>query len=154
MFNMSQIQPAAITSFSDEYSWLSNFHPVPIHWMGLDFASVEHAYQASKCEYEEDCLKFTGSISPGQAKRLGRAIEVRADWNKIRLSVMMNLTTQKYKDPTLRDMLLSTGSALIIEGNTWKDTFWGVCNGVGENNLGKIIMSVRQSILQEAHLDK
>ena len=46
----------------------------------------------------------------------------------------------------LKKKLIDTGDATLIEGNTWNDTFWGVCNGVGENNLGKILMKIREEL--------
>lgn len=48
-------------------------------------------------------------------------------------------------------MLLATGDAVLKEGNTWNDVFWGVSlkTGQGENNLGKILMRVREKLHSE-----
>jgi predicted NAD-dependent protein-ADP-ribosyltransferase YbiA (DUF1768 family) len=43
-------------------------------------------------------------------------------------------------------MLKATGDEELVEGNWWNDTFWGVCNGVGENNLGKLLMKIRAEL--------
>jgi predicted NAD-dependent protein-ADP-ribosyltransferase YbiA (DUF1768 family) len=52
----------------------------------------------------------------------------------------------KYEQPTLRNLLIETGDAYIEECNSWNDIFFGVCNGIGENYLGKIIMKIRKHI--------
>ena len=52
----------------------------------------------------------------------------------------------KFEIPELREALLNTDNAKLIEGNWWGDKFWGICNGVGENNLGKLLMEVRDEI--------
>jgi len=56
------------------------------------------------------------------------------------------------KEPLLTRALIATGDTELIEGNDWEDTFWGVCNGMGENNLGKLLMKVRQSLFEEKEL--
>ena len=134
-----------ITEFQPPYRWLSNFTPCSISAFGAVFASVEHAYQAAKSSDPCIHVQFTG-ITAGQAKRLGRKILVRADWDMIKLEVMRDLTRLKYETPELRALLLATGDTHIIEGNTWGDTFWGVCDGRGLNHLGRIIMDTRGEI--------
>ena len=76
---------------------------------------------------------------------MGRIVELRPDWENIKINVMASLVAQKFMQPHLRDMLLATGDAKLIEGNTWGDRFWGQCSGVGENQLGKILM-LRESL--------
>ena len=71
---------------------------------------------------------------------------MRLDWDTVKISVMRNLLQQKFAQTPYRELLLATGNHLIIEGNTWGDVFWGVCLGVGENNLGKLIMEIRASL--------
>lgn len=56
---------------------------------------------------------------------------------------MEQILRVKFSDPTLRKLLLDTGNAKLIEGNTWNDTFWGVCRGKGQNNLGLILQKLR-----------
>jgi hypothetical protein len=69
---------------------------------------------------------------------------LRADWEDIRLEVMLNLLRQKFAPGSeLRTKLETTTPHELVEGNTWGDTFWGVCNGVGQNNLGRLLMQVR-----------
>lgn len=73
-------------------------------------------------------------------------MSLRPDWEYIRVDVMTELVRKKFSQEPLRSQLIATGDAELIEGNWWNDTFWGVCNGVGENNLGKILMKVRDEI--------
>ena len=69
----------------------------------------------------------------GQAKHAGQRLVLRPDWEQIKQAVMLNLQRQKYSYPELRTLLLATGDSELIEGNTWGDTYWGVCRGVGQN---------------------
>ena len=82
--------------------------------------------------------------TPGDAKRLGSRAKLRPDWEEVKVQIMHNLVLQKFQQYNLRKLLLDTGDQYIQEGNNWGDRFWGVCNGVGENHLGKILMSVRE----------
>lgn len=135
-----------IKSFSGEYQFLSNFFPVEVVLDGVTYPSVEHAYQAAKTLDLEKRKEFL-SLTPGFAKRLGQRLELRPDWNDVKLSVMTRLNEQKYMRPDLREKLCDTYPQDIVEGNTWGDTFWGVCNGKGSNHLGKILMAIRLQIL-------
>ena len=134
-----------ITAFVGPYRWLSNFWPCQINFMGLTFPSVENAYQAAKCK-DPIRRKLFLSCSAATAKSLGRQIEIHPDWDNIKLGVMFRLIEKKFQDPILRKILLDTGDHQLIEGNNWGDTFWGVCNGEGQNRLGKILMAERSLI--------
>lgn len=135
--------PKIIDSFTDKYHFLSNFYPCTIEYQRLDYPSVEHAYQAAKSKDQSVRLSIRDASSAKDAKRKGRRIKLRDDWEKIKLKVMLKLVRIKFQQPTLRKKLLATGDAVLIEGNWWGDKFWGVCNGAGENHLGKILMRVR-----------
>jgi predicted NAD-dependent protein-ADP-ribosyltransferase YbiA (DUF1768 family) len=65
---------------------------------------------------------------------------------------MEDLSRQKFSHPELRQKLLDTGSCTLVEGNTWGDTFWGVCDGVGENHLGKLLMTIRADLESDPSL--
>jgi ribA/ribD-fused uncharacterized protein len=132
----------AITSFDEEFRFLSNFYPAEVEFDLVKYPTVENAYQAAKCLNKEERQKFVG-ITPGQAKRLGRQVEIKPDWDKVKLSIMELLLLRKFEIPELRDKLAATGDEQLIEGNDWGDTFWGVCDGVGENHLGQILMTIR-----------
>ncbi len=140
----------AITSFKDEYAFLSNFHPSPIIVVGIEYPTVEHAYQAAKTR-DADLKRQIASIpTPGRAKRFGRKLELRAGWEAFKIDVMRTLIQAKFdQHPDLEDMLDKTYPAQLIEGNNWGDTFWGVCRGKGENWLGRLLMEYRDRIYNE-----
>jgi hypothetical protein len=136
----------AITSFSEENRFLSNFYPCMVKMEGIEYPSVEHAYQAAKtlnvAEREEIAL-----LTAGQAKRRGSRILPRVGWELMKVRIMEDLVRQKFNDRVLREMLLATGDAELTEGNDWGDKFWGVCDGEGENWLGRILMQIRSERL-------
>ena len=136
----------AITNFVGKHAFLSNFYEHAHHkvmYAEHDYDHVEGAYQSAKCKVTTDRQRFVGH-SPAYAKKLGRQVPIREDWEMAKVGVMENLLRQKFNDPALRQQLLDTGDEEIIEGNWWNDTFWGVCNGVGENWLGKLLMRLRE----------
>lgn len=131
-----------ISLFKGEYNYLSNFFPVKILWNNIEFPSVEHAYNASKSLSVAVQKKFL-KLTAAEAKAHGRKVKLRKDWEDIKLGIMFDLLKIKFEHPSLRKKLLATGDAILIEGNTWGDTYWGVCEGVGLNILGKLLMRVR-----------
>lgn len=83
------------------------------------------------------------------AKRMGRQCKLRADWEEIKLQVMETLLRQKFHseiNPALAQLLKNTRDYELIEGNNWGDTFWGVCNKVGKNHLGRLLMLIRSDL--------
>jgi hypothetical protein len=141
-----EMNGVTINDFRKEYFYLSNFYKTPIIYEGLIYGSTESAFQAAKTldlELREAFCK----LDPSTAKKLGRNVPLRNDWEEVKYSVMKEVVLYKFStNSDLRRRLLDTGNALLIEGNTWNDTYWGVCNGKGENNLGKILMEVRELI--------
>jgi ribA/ribD-fused uncharacterized protein len=141
--------PSTIASFTGPYRFLSNFWPVDIEYGGLVYPSVEHAYQASKSVYEDVRADFADfNMTAGQAKRHGKRIVLRDDWDAVKLDIMCDLVTLKFARGTdLAAKLLATRDAILVEGNTWGDTYWGKSKvgGVitGRNHLGRILMTVR-----------
>lgn len=141
----------SISSFTGDYSFLSNMEPVPIEGYGLRFSSAEAAYMAAKCANPEDREKFVG-LNGYEAKKLGRRITLRKDWSHVKLSIMENILVAKFSHEPFKSKLLSTGNKTLIEGNYWHDNFWGVCtcprciHKDGQNNLGKLLMKVRESL--------
>jgi ribA/ribD-fused uncharacterized protein len=137
-----------IESFSGEYRWLSNFLAAPVELDGIVYPTVEHAYQAAKCDdpvYRQWVLKCS---TPFQAKHAGRAAARRApEWRDRSIQVMFDLLVQKFTQPEFRELLLATDHREIIEGNTWGDAFWGVDRRLGgENVLGRLIMEIRGAL--------
>lgn len=137
-----------INSFKGQYSFLSNFYPVQVEIEGIVYPSVEHAYVAMKTMDIELRKQISLMETAGKVKRMGRTLNIRSDWDHIKLPVMFGLLRLKFQKPELKLLLISTGDSHLEEGNWWGDTFWGVCKGVGENNLGKLLMRVRQEITQ------
>lgn len=136
----------SIERFAGPHRFLSNFYPAPLVWEGRSWPTAEHAYQAAKCSRADQARMILEAPSPGAAKRLGRKIELRADWDEVKESVMLSIVRAKLENAHLRRLLIATGDAELIEGNYWGDRFWGVCRGEGENRLGKILMKVRTEI--------
>lgn len=137
-----------ITSFRDEYSFLSNFHPCEIVFEGMTFPTLEHAYVAAKTFDKKQREIIRGIKMPGQAKRYGRdKITLRSDWEDVKVSIMRDLVYQKFtKHEILKQKLLNTGDKLLVEGNQHGDTFWGTVNGKGKNQLGVVLMNVRDKL--------
>lgn len=134
-----------ITGFFGNYRWLSNFWPARVTLEGQTFPSVENAYQAAKTTNMLVRAEFQ-TMTAGQAKRSGGYLSLRDDWTLVRLEVMEDLLRQKFQDRDLAKRLVETGDAVLIEGNTWGDTFWGVCRGRGSNHLGLLLMSIRAEL--------
>ena len=131
--------------FRNEYWFLSNMYPVEIECAGLKFSCVESAFQAYKCADREDMKKFVG-LDGFEAKRLGRKVQMRQDWEKVKNIVMYRLVFQKFNRNPLLKIQLKSIKGVIEEENTWNDTYWGVCNGKGKNVLGNILMTVRSEL--------
>lgn len=146
----SEIEPSAdkVASFSGEFHFLSNFHPAPMLYEGIVWPTSEHAYQAMKTNDELQRINVSTLPTPGQAKRYGKSLTVRPDWNNAtKLAVMEDILREKFKQNShLKDMLLATEDLVLEEGNTWGDTFWGICRGVGQNHLGRLLMKIRDEL--------
>jgi ribA/ribD-fused uncharacterized protein len=151
-----------INTFTGRWRFLSNFYPVKIEHKGIIYPSVENFYVAMKIKEDQvinnkfitapDCHELISKIrNPAEAKKLGKIIKVRKDWDEIKFKIMEWGVNEKFKNPELSKMLIDTGEEELIEGNFWHDVYWGKCNcgrcgNTGENNLGKILMSVREKI--------
>jgi ribA/ribD-fused uncharacterized protein len=138
-----------IDSFRGPYRFLSNFAPVPHGIRDADFIylTVEHAYQAAKTDSLSLRRAIATARTPGDAKRLGRHAPVREGWEEMRVPVMYGLLRQKFKPGSdLAAQLRATGDVALVEGNTWGDRFWGVCDGTGLNTLGRLLMIVRAEL--------
>jgi len=137
-----------IREFRGAYRWLSNFWYVPIEYEGMIYPTTEHAYQAAKTKDIHDRILISELPTPRLARQAGQTLDIRPDWEEIKIDVMMEVTRKKFEDSLLRTALLSTGDAILQEGNTWGDVFWGIdlCTETGQNNLGKILMQVRDEI--------
>lgn len=132
-----------IDRFTGPHGFLSNFYPSALTIGGHVYPTVEHAYQAAKTTDEDERELIRQAPSPGAAKRLGQRVSLRPGWETLRLTVMERLLWIKFTPRSMMLRLRATGTALLVEGNTWGDRFWGVCDGQGENHLGRLLMVVR-----------
>ena len=143
----TQAAAAAIDSFQGEYRFLSNFWPAQVVFEGITYPTAEHAYQAAKSLDAAERQRIAAAPTPAEAKRAGRALQQRDDWESAKFDVMERVVRDKFtRNPELRRQLLATGDAELIEGNTWGDRVWGVYHGEGENRLGRILMRVRAEL--------
>ncbi len=132
-----------IKNFREEYFFLSNFFPTSIQYEGILYPSVENAFQAAKSLDPAVRMEFS-RITSSQAKSLGRKIELRPDWEQIKVTIMQDLLRIKFLNPMFRDLLISTENKYLVEENNWGDKFWGKSNGVGKNWLGFLLMEIRR----------
>ena len=135
-----------INRFEGKYFFLSNFSNSKFCYEGINYPTVEHYFQAQKTLDSKERERIAKLPTPGEAKYAGRRVELRKDWEEVKDSVMLIGLYHKFKDPVLREKLLATGNEHLEEGNYWHDTYWGVCDGVGKNRLGELLMTVRKEV--------
>ena len=135
-----------IDSFREEYDFLSNFYHVDVEYEGILYKNTEAAFQAQKVLNDDEKLLFS-DLSPREAKKLGRRVKLRKDWNDVKDNYMYEICKAKFQQhEDLAEKLLKTGDEELVEGNTWNDVYWGVCNGKGKNQLGKTLMRIREEL--------
>jgi len=135
----------AITNFAGYYRFLSNFYYQPFIWNDREYRTAEHAYQSQKPRFEADANEVVLARTPGEAKRIANSCAIAEGFHERKLDIMESVCRAKFEVTTCRFLLASTGRRELIEGNTWGDIYWGVCKGVGQNNLGKILMKIRDN---------
>jgi ribA/ribD-fused uncharacterized protein len=149
---LKQIKPNLHSGIIDQFvgpnRFLSNFTAAQVQINDWVFSTVEHAYQAAKSNNPFDWKRIQDCSTPGSAKRMGQKLRIRKDWDEVKVQCMYGLLQLKFQIPHLREQLVATGDYLLIEGNSWNDTFWGVSldTGKGQNNLGILLMKVRSEI--------
>lgn len=138
-----------IDSFRGEYNFLSNFYEAPVEVYGLKYQNSEAAFQAQKTLNFAMRQRFT-TMNPTEAKRMGKMIILRDDWEDVKLQIMLDVVRAKFsQNPELAQKLVETGDLYLEEGNTWGDRTWGTVNGSGANWLGLILMKVREEMQNE-----
>lgn len=148
-----EVTDSSILGFFKDYRYLSNFHQCQVWFEGMRFPSSENAFQAAKIkpEYRGELA----SCTPKRSKELWKEFPLLytgSEWDSIRFNIMLRVVSEKFlSHPNLLERLKSTGDRYLEETNYWGDTYWGVCNGKGLNNLGKILMLIRDSQLLEKH---
>jgi ribA/ribD-fused uncharacterized protein len=138
---------------SDEYGCFSNFAPYPIELDGKRWPTSEHYFQAQKFEDSGHREGIRREKSPMIAARMGRdrKKKLRSDWESVKVAVMRKAVHAKFaQHEEIRSILETTGDAIIVE-RTANDDYWGDGgDGSGKNMLGKILMEVREAILNAA----
>ena len=151
----------SINEFRGKYKVFSNFYESPVEYEGITYRNSEAAFQSAKIHIPNN-MEYTNLLrvkegfslmSPLEAKRKGRRIKLRTDWEVVKDEVMYNILLNKFsRDKNLLKILLETGEKELIEGNTWHDNYWGNCNCIkckniqGKNKLGKLLMMVRKEL--------
>ena len=141
-----------IIEFRGSYRFLSNFYPSIIHDGRFRYNTNEHYYQAMKSPSHRIRRGIANLPFPGQAKRLGRTITMRPDWEEVKFDVMYEGLCKKFMISELRHKLIATYPQTLVEGNYWEDKIWGFCLRAkkGRNMLGRLLMKVRTEIMEEA----
>lgn len=138
-----------IKEFRGKYFFLSNFYETPVTWEGITYQNNESAFQSAKVIDKKKRKSFS-NLNPSLAKRKGRHVLLRHDWEKVKDDIMFEICLAKFvQNEDLRQKLLDTGNEYLEEGNTWGDTYWGTVNGKGKNKLGKTLMKVRECLKEE-----
>lgn len=136
-----------INEFRWPHEFLSNFYFWPVRYEGILYPTSEHAYQAAKTRDPNVRLRISLLPTPGASKKAGKALDLRSDWEDVKVMVMADILRLKFAPGSyMAFLLLSTGDEHLVEGNYWHDTFWGVCNGRGQNHLGKLLMQIRAEL--------
>jgi ribA/ribD-fused uncharacterized protein len=133
----------------DEYGCFSNFSAHPVEIRGRLWPTSEHFFQAQKFAGTEHEEAIRGAKSPMIAARMGRnrSKPIRPDWEQVKDDLMREAVLAKFSQhPDLREILLATGDALIVE-HTENDSYWGDGgDGSGVNMLGRILVEVRAAL--------
>lgn len=135
-----------IDLFREEYEFLSNFYPAKMSYEGISYYTAEAAYQAQKCADPKKREQFSILYSD-EAKELGQNVDLRRDWDTVKVRVMEQVVRAKFtQNPLLAKRLLETEDKPLFEGNYWHNTFWGIDlkTREGENHLGRILMALRK----------
>lgn len=134
-----------VNFFRGEFFYLSNFSDYSFtDNNGRRWKTVEHYYQSEKTNDPKEKLLIQNAKTPEIAKKLGRKVKLKKEWDNIKVDVMRNALKFKFnQNKDIRDKLIGTDGYYLIEGNDWNDTFWGEVNGKGLNVLGKLLMELR-----------
>lgn len=143
LYNDSDLK---ITKFRGDYNFLSTMYECDIRWLDLDFDCLESAIAASMT-LDRDIQELIATMEVEKVQQLSKVFDVRDDWDDIKIPVVTKLTEIKFTSNIgLYNRLLATGGMEIIEGNDFYETFWGMCNGEGRNEYGKILMRLRRDL--------
>jgi ribA/ribD-fused uncharacterized protein len=157
-----------ISSFRGDYFFLSNYYTAPFTWRGIEFHSGEQAFAYAKTFFQSNGAsaamyqqRILNAKTPGDAKKIGRNVDINVkEWDANKVQYMREITHAKFSTAGdgIAGKLINTGSAMLVEGNTWGDKYWGRCledgKMVGLNKLGVILMEERGYWLHSDFSDK
>lgn len=148
------MQQATIRSFRGPYFLLSNFYPCNVEIDGKIYPTTEHYYQSMKSEKPDVQDAIASAPDAKTAKKLGRNIIIRSDWEQVKDEVMLKALRAKFTIPELAEKLRETGNAYIEESNEFGDLYWGVdsSTGKGQNKLGKMLMMIRDESWKKSRI--
>ncbi len=130
----------------EAHGYLSNFYASPVVVDGVEWPTTEHYYQACKTLDPAYAERIRQAATADEAKRLGNdaACPLRADWADARIDAMRRALAAKFaQHGDLREQLLATGDAVLLEDSK-KDAFWGAGpDGSGLSMLGRLLMELR-----------
>lgn len=140
-----------INEFREKYYFLSNFFNAPVTWDGITYQNNEAAFHSAKIFSNREQF---ANLDPSSAKKLGRRVKLRDDWEEVKDNIMYEICKAKFsQNEVLKNKLLATNDEYLEEGTTgWHDNYWGNCNCdkckniEGKNTLGKILMRVREEL--------
>ena len=139
-----------INEFREENYFLSNFYQgKEFIYKGTRFDNAEAAFQSQKDLSKQQDFEL---MNPSLAKKLGRRVNLRDDWDKEKDKIMFDILYHKFQDKELKEKLLATNKQVLIQGNLWHDNYWGICmcdkckNKDGKNKLGELLMNLREFI--------
>jgi len=141
-----------IRSFRGKHAFLSNFYTCNVTIGKETYQTTEHYYQSQKATSDAVRKAIGFASSAKVAKKMGRNIICRKDWDDVKDAVMLEALRAKFSIPELAKMLVETGNAIIEESNSYGDRYWGIDSdtGKGQNKLGKMLMRIRDEIRRGA----
>lgn len=136
-----------------QYGCFSNFYPCMVEYEGITYPNSECAWQSLKT-FDQDIRKKFATYTAAGAKKMGRRVSLRSDWEEVKYQLMIEVCLAKFsQNEDLKKILLSTEDQTIVENTTaWHDNIWGNCecdrcrDKEGKNLLGKALMEVRTII--------
>lgn len=146
-----------IDEFKGDNNYLSNFAPYSFtDENGVEWPTSEHYFQAHKTLDEKEREWVRSAPTPGSAKKRGRKVTLRPDWDQVKDEIMFIAIRLKFEQyPWIARKLQETGDKILIEGNYWHDNYWGQCkcdkckDKLGKNRLGFALMKLREYLNQK-----
>ena len=141
-----------ISEFRGRHGFLSNYHVCQFEIDGVVFQSSEHAFHYFKTNNAAQRERIRCTPTAHKSKRVAQYVTLRPNWNAVRDSYMLQAMWAKFsQNEDLKAKLLKTGDALLIEGNDWKDDYWGACRNkdidwYGYNHVGQLLMYIREQL--------